>query len=36
MGVAIFFSLILSYFCRLVAAFRFCHGKVPRRKYMKT
>lgn len=35
-GVDIFFSLILSYFCRLVAAFRPCQGKLPRRKYMNT
>ena len=35
-GVDIFFSLILSYFCRLVAAFNPCHGKLPLRKYMST
>src|SRR6218665_1451743 len=35
-GVDIFFSLIRSYFCLLVAAFRPCHTKPPRRKYIKT
>lgn len=28
MGVSIFFSLILSYFCFLVPAFRPCHGRL--------
>ena len=36
MGVDIFFSLMRSYFCLFVAAFKPCHGKLPRRKYMKT
>ena len=36
MGVDIFFSLIFSYFCFLVAAFRPCQGREPRRKYMTT
>lgn len=35
-GVDIFFSLILSYFCRFVAAFSPCHGKLPLRKYIST
>ena len=35
-GVDIFFSLIFSYFCFLVAAFRPCHGRLPRRKYIST
>jgi len=36
MGVDIFFSLIRSYFWRFVAAFKPCHGKLPRRKYINT
>lgn len=36
MGVVCFFSPIFSYFCLLVAARRPCHGRPPRRKYMKT
>lgn len=36
MGVDIFFSLILSYFWRLVAALRPCQGSEPRLKYMST
>lgn len=36
MGVDIFFSLMRSYFCLLVAAFRPCHGSEPRLKYMRT
>ena len=35
-GVDIFFSLIFSYFCFFVAAFRPCHGNEPRRKYIRT
>lgn len=35
-GVDIFFSLILSYFWRLVAALRPCQGSEPRLKYMST
>lgn len=35
-GVLIFFSEILSYFCRFVAAFKPCQGKVPRLKYIST
>lgn len=35
-GVDIFFSLILSYFCFFVAALRPCHGRLPRLKYMRT
>jgi hypothetical protein len=31
-GVAIFFSLIFSYFCFFVAAFKPCHGKLPLKK----
>jgi len=34
--VAIFFSDIISYFCRLVAARNPCQGKEPRLKYIKT
>lgn len=34
--VTIFFSLIRSYFCRLVTAFKPCHGKEPRLKYINT
>ena len=33
-GVESFFSLIRSYFCFLVAAFRPCHGRLPRLKYI--
>lgn len=36
MGVICFFSPIFSYFCLFVAALRPCHGRLPRRKYMKT
>lgn len=36
MGVDIFFSLIRSYFWRLVAALSPCQGKLPLRKYMNT
>ena len=36
MGVDIFFSLILSYFCRLVAAFSPYQGSEPRLKYIST
>uniref|UniRef100_A0A674IJ27 Uncharacterized protein n=1 Tax=Terrapene triunguis TaxID=2587831 RepID=A0A674IJ27_9SAUR len=36
MGVDIFFSLIRSYFWRLVAALRPCQGSEPRLKYMST
>jgi hypothetical protein len=36
MGVDSFFSLIFSYFCRLVAALRPCQGRLPRRKYIST
>lgn len=36
MGVDIFFSLMRSYFCLLVAAFRPCQGREPRLKYMRT
>ena len=36
MAVNCFFSPIFSYFCLLVAALSPCHGKPPRRKYMKT
>jgi hypothetical protein len=32
-GVVIFFSMMRSYFCFLVAAFRPCHGREPRQKY---
>lgn len=35
-GVCIFFSLILSYFCLLVAALRPCQGKDPLLKYINT
>ena len=35
-GVDIFFSLIFSYFCFFVAAFRPCHGRLPRLKYIST
>ena len=35
-GVDIFFSLIFSYFCFLVAALRPCHGREPRLKYIMT
>ena len=35
-GVDIFFSLMRSYFWRLVAALRPCQGKLPRRKYINT
>ena len=35
-GVDIFFSLILSYFCFFVAALRPCQGRLPRLKYMRT
>lgn len=35
-GVDIFFSLIFSYFCFLVAALRPCQGKHPRLKYIST
>ncbi len=35
-GVDIFFSLIRSYFCRLVAALRPCHGNDPLLKYINT
>lgn len=35
-GVDIFFSLMRSYFCLLVAAFSPCHGSEPRLKYMRT
>ncbi len=31
-----FFSKIFSYFCFFVAAFRPCHGKEPRKKYINT
>ncbi len=34
-GVFIFFSLIFSYFCFLVAACKPCQGKLPRRKYLQ-
>ena len=33
--VVIFFSMIRSYFCFLVAALRPCQGSWPRRKYIK-
>lgn len=33
--VFIFFSLIFSYFCFLVAACSPCQGKLPRRKYLQ-
>ena len=36
MVVDSFFSMILSYFCFLVAARSPCHGNDPRRKYMMT
>lgn len=36
MGVDIFFSLMRSYFCLLVAALRPCQGREPRLKYMRT
>jgi hypothetical protein len=29
-------SIIRSYFCFLVAALRPCHGRAPRRKYIRT
>src|ERR1700684_29121 len=32
-GVVIFFSMMRSYFCFLVAALRPCHGREPRQKY---
>ena len=35
-GVDSFFSDILSYFWRLVAALSPCQGKLPRLKYIKT
>ena len=35
-GVVCFFSPIFSYFCLFVAALRPCHGRLPRKKYMKT
>ena len=35
-GVDIFFSLIFSYFCFFVAAFKPCQGRLPRLKYIKT
>lgn len=35
-GVDIFFSLIFSYFCFLVAALSPCHGRQPLLKYMST
>lgn len=35
-GVDIFFSLMRSYFCLLVAAFSPCQGSEPRLKYMRT
>lgn len=36
MGVDIFFSLMRSYFCLLVAALRPCQGRDPRLKYIRT
>lgn len=36
MGVDIFFSLMRSYFCLLVAALRPCQGREPRLKYIRT
>lgn len=33
-GVLCFFSPIFSYFCLFVAAFKPCHGRPPRRKYL--
>lgn len=36
MGVDIFFSLMRSYFCLLVAALSPCQGREPRLKYMST
>src|SRR5271167_2365835 len=35
-GVVIFFSMIRSYFCFLVAAFSPCQGSEPRQKYSMT
>ena len=35
-ALTIFFLLIFSYFCFLVAAFRPCHSRLPRRKYFST
>ena len=35
-GVDIFFSLIFSYFCFFVAAFKPCQGRLPKLKYIKT
>jgi len=35
-GVDIFFSLMRSYFWRLVAALRPCQGRLPRMKYIST
>ena len=35
-GVDIFFSLIFSYFCFLVAALSPCQGSEPRLKYIST
>jgi hypothetical protein len=35
-GVETFFSMIFSYFSFLLLAFKFCQGRLPLKKYIKT